>query len=166
MVCSPTSYSYLLESSKLTHRSDRCGIYFQRIVELEEVDQKPTPPEPESLEPSPVVPSSRSKSSPQRRVATSELDFSEFTRIRIILKQSRVRLFRHMPFTCTSCQKSFRCRPNLMRHRAAVHDRRRLTCGGTLRDGQAWGCGKSYCRADGLARHLKGARAGVLSCSG
>jgi hypothetical protein len=91
MVCSPTSCSCLLEASKLTLRSNTCGLYFRRIVEIEEVDSKPTPPAPEPCEPWSDIPSSKPNSSPQKRRVTDELDFSAFKRIRIVSKESRVK---------------------------------------------------------------------------
>lgn len=60
------------------------------------------------------------------------------------------------PFACTTCGKRFARQPDLTRHRASHTKNKKFSCAGQLQDGRPWGCGKSFARADGLARHFKG----------
>jgi hypothetical protein len=60
------------------------------------------------------------------------------------------------PFACKTCGKRFTRQPDLTRHQASHSKGKKFSCGGKLEDGRAWGCGKSFARADGLARHFKG----------
>lgn len=65
------------------------------------------------------------------------------------------------PFICTVCSDCFAHHIELTRHSLLHTGDLRFTCRGSLRLGQSWGCGKKFPRADGLARHFKGA-AGTL----
>lgn len=59
------------------------------------------------------------------------------------------------PYGCSSCGRAFAREPDLTRHEA-LHSERKHACGGYLKSGAKWGCGKKFTRADGLARHFKG----------
>ncbi|CAI6727742.1 AIF_HP2_G0044660.mRNA.1.CDS.1 [Saccharomyces cerevisiae] len=36
-----------------------------------------------------------------------------------------------------------------------IQVRKRYVCGGKLKDGKPWGCGKKFARSDALGRHFK-----------
>lgn len=91
---------------KLTLSSDTCGLCFRRIVEIEEVDPKPTPPTPKPWLNKPTfgTVSFKPMFGPQlvelkRRRGTDDFDISGFKRIQILSKESRVKrhVFHPMP---------------------------------------------------------------------
>jgi uncharacterized Zn-finger protein len=66
------------------------------------------------------------------------------------------------PFVCSVCGKGFARQGDRTRHLASLHsDNNRFVCGGTLKSGAEWGCGRTFNRADGLARHFKSHRGKV-----
>jgi hypothetical protein len=93
-------------SFKLTSYSDTCGLCFRRIVEIEEVDPKPTPPAPKPWLDKPTFGTASFKPTfgPQpvklkRRRDEDDFDITGFKRIQILSKESRVRrhVFHPMP---------------------------------------------------------------------
>lgn len=60
------------------------------------------------------------------------------------------------PWICAICQKAFARSPDLTRHKRVHVGEGMFACRGRLVNGIAWGCGKTFRRADGLARHYKG----------
>jgi uncharacterized Zn-finger protein len=58
-------------------------------------------------------------------------------------------------FVCFYCGKNFARNSDLTRHIKAHTDGKAYVCGGTLQNGQAWGCGQSFNRADILSNHHK-----------
>jgi hypothetical protein len=87
-----------LASSKcfwLTSHSDACGLWFRRIVEIEEVDAKLKPWEHKPLPDFSTVfswPTFRPQlAGSKRRREADEFDFSGFKRIRIVSKENRVK---------------------------------------------------------------------------
>jgi uncharacterized Zn-finger protein len=58
-------------------------------------------------------------------------------------------------FTCTVCGAEFGRKSDLTRHSGLHTNERGFRCGGFLRNGQPWGCGQSFARADILRNHHK-----------
>lgn len=57
------------------------------------------------------------------------------------------------PYICSVCGNSFSRRSDHTRH-ASTHTGERLyVCGGDLKNGDSWGCGKSFSRPDTLRKH-------------
>ncbi|KAH4922495.1 hypothetical protein HBI23_095700 [Parastagonospora nodorum] len=59
-------------------------------------------------------------------------------------------------FICPSCGKSFARLGDRTRHESTTHSTAKFfACGGTLKNGSSWGCGREFNRGDMLARHWK-----------
>ena len=57
-------------------------------------------------------------------------------------------------FVCATCGKKFARQGDRTRHESTFHSGPRLfTCGGKLKNGTQWGCGREFNRKDVLARH-------------
>lgn len=59
------------------------------------------------------------------------------------------------PFSCSICGKSFARQHDRKRHEDLHTGKKRYICGGTLKNGLPWGCGKKFARSDALGRHFK-----------
>ncbi|AMD20510.1 HDL234Cp [Eremothecium sinecaudum] len=59
------------------------------------------------------------------------------------------------PFSCNVCGKAFARQHDRKRHEDLHSGKKRYVCGGNLKDGTAWGCGKKFARSDALGRHFK-----------
>jgi hypothetical protein len=89
-----------LVAPKLTPYSDTCGLCFRRIVEIEEVDPKPTPATPKPWLDKPtfgMVSFKPGTFGPQpakfkRQRESDDFDISGFKRIHIVSKENRVKL--------------------------------------------------------------------------
>jgi uncharacterized Zn-finger protein len=58
-------------------------------------------------------------------------------------------------FTCNTCGTTCARESDLNRHFKTHMGGNAFTCGGVLENGQAWGCGQSFNRADILRSHHK-----------
>ena len=58
------------------------------------------------------------------------------------------------PYKCRLCDHGFARESDYIRH-MSTHSEKLYKCGGTLKDGSPWGCGKSFARADILSTHHK-----------
>lgn len=56
---------------------------------------------------------------------------------------------------CQFCEKYFKRRNDLERHKYTHHFKLKLVCSGTV-DGEIWGCGMVYSRRDALVKHWNG----------
>ncbi|AET38830.1 DNA-binding transcription factor CRZ1 Ecym_3341 [Eremothecium cymbalariae DBVPG len=59
------------------------------------------------------------------------------------------------PFACNMCGKAFARQHDRKRHEDLHSGKKRYVCGGKLKDGTSWGCGKKFARSDALGRHFK-----------
>ncbi|SCU90767.1 LAMI_0E03532g1_1 [Lachancea mirantina] len=59
------------------------------------------------------------------------------------------------PFCCSVCGKAFARQHDRKRHEDLHTGKKRYICGGKLKDGTSWGCGKKFARSDALGRHFK-----------
>ncbi|BAO42426.1 transcriptional regulator CRZ1 [Kluyveromyces marxianus DMKU3-1042] len=59
------------------------------------------------------------------------------------------------PYLCSVCGKAFARMHDKNRHEDLHTGKKRYVCGGTLKNGQPWGCGKKFARSDALGRHFK-----------
>lgn len=59
------------------------------------------------------------------------------------------------PFACNVCGKAFARQHDRKRHEDLHTGKKRYICGGNLKDGTSWGCGKKFARSDALGRHFK-----------
>ena len=57
--------------------------------------------------------------------------------------------------TCPICGRSCARDSDLTRHMKKHYSVKAFICEGVLRNGQTWGCGKSFMRADILSNHHK-----------
>lgn len=59
------------------------------------------------------------------------------------------------PFVCSVCGKAFARQHDRKRHEGLHSGEKRFVCRGTLKDNNAWGCGRRFARADALGRHFR-----------
>lgn len=59
------------------------------------------------------------------------------------------------PFECSICGKAFARQHDRKRHEDLHTGKKRYVCGGILKNGSTWGCGKKFARSDALGRHFK-----------
>ncbi|AGO11585.1 AaceriADL198Wp [[Ashbya] aceris (nom. inval.)] len=59
------------------------------------------------------------------------------------------------PFSCSVCGKAFARQHDRKRHEDLHSGKKRYVCGGKLKGGATWGCGKKFARSDALGRHFK-----------
>jgi hypothetical protein len=59
------------------------------------------------------------------------------------------------PFLCSICGKAFTSQKDRKRHEALHSGVKLFVCRGTLKDGNKWGCGRRFARADNLGRHFR-----------
>ncbi|SCW01937.1 LAFE_0E10550g1_1 [Lachancea fermentati] len=59
------------------------------------------------------------------------------------------------PFSCSVCGKAFARQHDRKRHEDLHTGKKRYVCGGRLKNGSSWGCGKKFARSDALGRHFK-----------
>lgn len=65
-------------------------------------------------------------------------------------------------YVCPMCSKSFARKGDRTRHVTTSHDdAKSFVCGGKLRDGSDWGCGRVFKRGDMLNRHWKSTKGQV-----
>lgn len=58
------------------------------------------------------------------------------------------------PFVCAVCGKAFARQHDRRRHEGLHSDEKKFVCRGNLKDGNIWGCGQRFARADALSRHF------------
>lgn len=59
-------------------------------------------------------------------------------------------------FICTTCGKRFARQGDRTRHESTSHSSaKKFACGGVLKNGSPWGCGREFNRGDVLSRHWK-----------
>jgi uncharacterized Zn-finger protein len=125
--------------------------------QIPEVVQEPTAvvvhdPEPES-EPQIVSMQSRSR----RKRTSQELRCLYCSKVFIKKYNLTSHLKTHSndrPYKCGVCDHGFARESDYNRH-MSTHSEKLYKCGGTLKDGSAWGCRKSFARADILSTHHK-----------
>ncbi|KAK5712279.1 hypothetical protein LTR15_011857 [Elasticomyces elasticus] len=76
-----------------------------------------------------------------------------FTRQSNLKAHQRTHVQADKLFGCKICSTRFARQGDLKRHEQSHSSEKQHTCGGTLDTGEKWGCGKTYNRADALARH-------------
>ncbi|KAH7417952.1 hypothetical protein BKA64DRAFT_653228 [Cadophora sp. MPI-SDFR-AT-0126] len=59
------------------------------------------------------------------------------------------------PFICTVCGKAFARQHDRRRHEGLHSGEKKFVCKGELKEGEQWGCGRRFARADALARHFR-----------
>lgn len=59
------------------------------------------------------------------------------------------------PFVCTVCGKAFARQHDRKRHEGLHSGEKKFVCRGILKDGNNWGCGRRFARADALGRHFR-----------
>lgn len=59
------------------------------------------------------------------------------------------------PFVCSVCGKAFARQNDRARHESLHSGEKKFVCRGDLKDGNKWGCGRRFARADGLGRHFR-----------
>ncbi|MCJ1308445.1 hypothetical protein MMC25_002098 [Agyrium rufum] len=59
------------------------------------------------------------------------------------------------PFVCTVCGKAFARQHDRKRHEGLHSGEKKFVCKGELTDGNHWGCGRRFARADALGRHFR-----------
>ncbi|KAK6465717.1 hypothetical protein DFJ63DRAFT_310802 [Scheffersomyces coipomensis] len=59
------------------------------------------------------------------------------------------------PFVCTICGKAFARQHDKKRHEDLHSGEKKFQCWGTLKNGQPFGCGRKFARADALRRHFQ-----------
>jgi hypothetical protein len=59
------------------------------------------------------------------------------------------------PFVCSVCGKAFARQHDRKRHEGLHSGEKKFICRGALKDGNSWGCGRRFARADALGRHFR-----------
>jgi uncharacterized Zn-finger protein len=59
------------------------------------------------------------------------------------------------PFVCGHCGKAFARQHDRKRHEGLHSGEKKFVCRGQLSDGNHWGCGRRFARADALGRHFR-----------
>ncbi|KAF2673409.1 hypothetical protein BT63DRAFT_397216 [Microthyrium microscopicum] len=59
------------------------------------------------------------------------------------------------PFVCSHCGKAFARQHDRKRHEGLHSGEKKFVCRGNLKDGNNWGCGRRFARADALGRHFR-----------
>ncbi|KAJ4294405.1 DNA-binding transcription factor [Kalmusia sp. IMI 367209] len=59
------------------------------------------------------------------------------------------------PFVCSVCGKAFARQHDRKRHEGLHSGEKKFICRGNLKDGNNWGCGRRFARADALGRHFR-----------
>ncbi|KAK3389728.1 hypothetical protein B0H63DRAFT_464231 [Podospora didyma] len=59
------------------------------------------------------------------------------------------------PFVCRVCGKAFARQHDRQRHEDLHSGEKKFVCKGELKDGEKWGCGRRFARADALGRHFR-----------
>lgn len=59
------------------------------------------------------------------------------------------------PFVCSVCGKAFARQHDRKRHEGLHSGEKKFVCRGVLKDGNNWGCGRRFARADALGRHFR-----------
>lgn len=59
------------------------------------------------------------------------------------------------PFVCDVCGRAFSRRQDRLRHEQLHSGEKNFVCQGKLKDGNGWGCGRRFARADALGRHFR-----------
>jgi len=59
------------------------------------------------------------------------------------------------PFVCTVCGKAFARQHDRKRHEGLHSGEKKFVCKGVLKNGESWGCGRRFARADALGRHFR-----------
>ncbi|KAF2840800.1 hypothetical protein M501DRAFT_1014799 [Patellaria atrata CBS 101060] len=59
------------------------------------------------------------------------------------------------PFVCSVCGKAFARQHDRKRHEGLHSGEKKFVCKGVLKDGNNWGCGRRFARADALGRHFR-----------
>ncbi|EON68827.1 hypothetical protein W97_08085 [Coniosporium apollinis CBS 100218] len=59
------------------------------------------------------------------------------------------------PFVCNVCGKAFARQHDRKRHEGLHSGEKKFVCRGQLKDGNSWGCGRRFARADALGRHFR-----------
>ncbi|KAI5200926.1 hypothetical protein E4T39_05499 [Aureobasidium subglaciale] len=59
------------------------------------------------------------------------------------------------PFVCTVCGKAFARQHDRKRHESLHSGEKKFVCRGQLSNGEQWGCGRRFARADALGRHFR-----------
>lgn len=59
------------------------------------------------------------------------------------------------PFVCSVCGKAFARQHDRKRHEGLHSGEKKFVCRGELKDGNKWGCGRRFARADALGRHFR-----------
>ncbi|KAH5069805.1 hypothetical protein HBH95_185230 [Parastagonospora nodorum] len=59
------------------------------------------------------------------------------------------------PFVCSVCGKAFARQHDRKRHEGLHSGEKKFVCRGNLKDGNHWGCGRRFARADALGRHFR-----------
>lgn len=59
------------------------------------------------------------------------------------------------PFVCSICGKAFARQHDRRRHEGLHSGEKKFVCRGDLKDGQKWGCGRRFARADALGHHFR-----------
>jgi hypothetical protein len=128
-----------------------------QIPQVPEVVQEPTAmvvhdPEPES-EPQIVSMQSRSRRKRTNQELTCEYCSKVFTKKYNLTSHLKTHS-NDRPYKCGVCGHSFARESDYNRH-MSTHTEKLYKCGGTLKDGSTWGCGKPFARADILSTHHK-----------
>ncbi|CAI6338208.1 unnamed protein product [Periconia digitata] len=59
------------------------------------------------------------------------------------------------PFVCSVCGKAFARQHDRKRHEGLHSGEKKFRCHGPLKEGNHWGCGRRFARADALGRHFR-----------
>jgi hypothetical protein len=76
----------------------------------------------------------------------------KFTRLAALREHGRAHTG-EKPFACSVCATRFTRKNDQVRHAKTLHQEKKFVCDGTLKNGNKWGCGSRFARADALKEH-------------